>query len=309
MSDSASTQSVNYIGRFAPSPTGPLHFGSLVTAVASYLDAKANDGKWLIRMEDLDRPRVEPGAANNILTTLEKFGFEWDDEIIYQSQRDDIYQTYADKLHQQAILYPCGCTRKEVQSLAHAGLEGPVYPGTCRNGLGKGRQARAWRIRVNNKRISFDDQIQGRVSHDLTEEIGDFVLRRADGLFAYQLAVVVDDAKQGITHVVRGADLLNSTTRQIYLQQQLNLVTPYYAHVPLITDSIGNKLSKQNKAPAVSIRDPATTLLTALSLLGFSITDELNDANLIELWRWAISRWSVNNVPAVHTRLIVNDIE
>lgn len=284
-----------YIGRFAPSPTGPLHFGSLVAATASYLDARANNGKWLVRMEDLDKPREMPGAADDILRTLETFGFEWDDDILYQSQRDEVYQAYTDQLHQTGLLYPCGCTRKEIDRLAHAGIEGPVYPGTCRNGLPASKQARAWRVRVNDELIEFNDVVQGIIQHHLQSDIGDFVIKRADGLFAYQLAVVADDAEQGINHIVRGADLLNSTTRQIYLQQQLNLNTPCYAHIPLVIHANGEKLSKQTRAAPVNSQNPETTLIKVLQFLGMEIPDSLPDQNAI--WHWGMQHWQMNHIP------------
>ena len=210
-----------YRGRFAPSPTGPLHFGSLIAAVASYLEAKTCKGQWLLRMEDLDRPREMPGAADVILRTLQAFGFEWDGPVLYQSRRDEAYAAALEKLRQAGFIYGCACTRREIADSAIDGIDGPVYPGTCRGGLPSGKSPRAWRMVTEDRNIAFDDAIQGRLSQNLQRDIGDFVLKRADGLYAYQLAVVVDDAEQGITHVVRGADLLDSTSRQIYLQQML----------------------------------------------------------------------------------------
>ena len=208
-----------YIGRFAPSPTGPLHFGSLVTAVASYLDARSNQGKWLLRIEDLDKPREVPGAAANILSTLEAYGFEWDDTIMYQSQRNDAYENVFDTLKERQFVYPCTCTRKEIaDSSEQTGIEGIIYPKTCLHQAIKEHQPIAWRIKTTNKLIHFKDTVQGDIKQNLSSEFGDFVFKRSDGQFAYQLAVVVDDAEQGITNIVRGADLLNSTTRQIYLQ-------------------------------------------------------------------------------------------
>lgn len=286
-----------YVGRFAPSPTGPLHFGSLVAAVASYLDARSQQGKWLVRMEDLDRPREMPGAAGHILSTLEAYGFEWDGEVLYQSQRDQIYADHLNQLIQQELVYPCGCSRKEVNAIAHAGIEGPVYPGTCRHGLGRSKQPRAWRIRVpDNTVIQFNDTIQPIVSHQLQQDFGDFVLKRADGLFAYQLAVVVDDAEQGITHVVRGADLLNSTSRQIYLQRLFDFITPEYTHIPLVINAAGEKLSKQTHAAAISMDNQLSTLKAALNFLHMPVPEELSQ--LTEVWRWAAQNWSatVNNL-------------
>ncbi|MDX9952048.1 MAG: tRNA glutamyl-Q(34) synthetase GluQRS, partial [Methylophilaceae bacterium] len=240
-----------YRGRFAPSPTGPLHFGSLVAALASYLEARQQQGEWLLRMEDLDTPRNMPGAADAILRSLEAFGFEWDGPVVYQSERHDLYAAALARLQEDGLVYPCGCTRKEIADSAIHGIEGAIYPGTCRSGLPPGKTARAWRIRAENRTIGFDDAIQGHVAQNLARDIGDFVLKRADGFYAYQLAVVVDDADQGITHVVRGADLLDSTPRQIYLQQVLGLPAMHYAHIPVVLNAQGEKLSKQTQAAAV----------------------------------------------------------
>src|SRR5512135_3790364 len=217
-----------YRGRFAPSPTGPLHFGSLVAAVGSYLDARHQNGTWLVRMEDLDTPRCIPGAAEDILRTLDVFGLHSDEPILYQSQRTAAYEEALNKLKADGSVYPCCCTRKEIADSAMNGIEGPVYPGTCRNGIPAGRAGRAWRVHTSNQPIGFDDALQGRITQHLESDIGDFVVKRADGLFAYQLAVVVDDAFQNITHVVRGADLIASTPRQIHLQRLLDLPTPSY---------------------------------------------------------------------------------
>lgn len=280
----------DYIGRFAPSPTGPLHFGSLVAAVASYLDAKAHDGQWLVRMEDLDKPREMLGAADDILRTLEQYGFEWDGDVIYQGQRNELYQAYLDHLKQQNLIYPCGCTRKEIDAIAHAGIEGAVYPGTCRDSLAEGKTERALRVRVDVDSLSFIDRLQGVITHHMQQEIGDFVLKRADGLFAYQLAVVADDAEQGVTHVVRGADLLNSTTRQIYLQQQLGLFTPAYAHIRLVMNEAGEKLSKQTHAAPISSQDALTTLKAAMQFLGLTIDEDIDSQDA--LFSYAATLWS-----------------
>ena len=228
-----------YRGRFAPSPTGPLHFGSLVAAVASFADARANGGEWLVRIEDVDQPRSVPDAARDILTTLKAFGFEWDAPPVHQSERGELYHAALERLKTTGMVYPCGCSRKDL-------TEDEVYPGTCRDGL-NGRVGRAWRLRVHGV-VQFDDLVQGRHEEDLETQTGDFVLLRADGMWAYQLAVVVDDALQGITHVVRGADLLSSTPRQIYLQRLLAYSQPAYLHVPIATNGQGEKLSKQTGA-------------------------------------------------------------
>jgi len=230
---------MGYRGRFAPSPTGPLHLGSLVTAAGSWIEARRHSGKWLVRIEDIDEPRTVPGSDSLILRTLEAYGLEWDEEVVWQSRRHLLYAGAIEALGDKC--YPCACSRKEA---------GEEYPGTCRNGIAPGRIARAIRIRVP------DD-----------EPYTDFILRRSDGLYAYQLVVVVDDAEQGITDVVRGADLLDSTSRQVYLQQQLGVPTPRYLHLPLVTNEAGEKLSKQTKAPAVDAAGDPATLLKALQFL------------------------------------------
>jgi glutamyl-Q tRNA(Asp) synthetase len=290
-----------YVGRFAPSPTGPLHAGSLVAAVASFLDARAAGGRWLVRMEDLDRPRCEPGAADTILRQLEAYGLAWDGDVLVQSQRDDAYAAALDALKAQGAVYPCACTRSQLAD-APRNHEGEIlYPGTCRNGLPPGAVARAWRVRVEAVNTHFGDRIHGALQQDLAHEVGDFIVKRADGLFAYQLAVVVDDAFQGITHVVRGADLLWNTPRQIYLQTLLGLPTPVYAHVPLITNSAGQKLSKQTLAPALPERGHGAVLTQALATLGHPPPDELAGAEPAELLAWASAHWQVENVPTQPT--------
>lgn len=295
-----------YKGRFAPSPTGPLHFGSLVAAVASYLEAKAQQGEWLLRMEDLDKPREMPGAADAILNALETFGFEWDGSIVYQSRRLDAYAEVLITLQNKGLVYPCACSRKEIADSAMHGIDGLVYPGTCRNGLATGKTARAWRIKVEDHTLSFNDAIQGVVSQNLSKDIGDFVLKRADGFYAYQLAVVVDDAEQGITHVLRGADLLDSTPRQVYLQQMLDYPMPSYAHVPVAANSQGEKLSKQTLAQALDTEKPNLALWNALDFLGQEPPAALQQANLKTLWDWAESHWSLAKIPQQRS-LIVND--
>lgn len=286
-----------YRGRFAPSPTGPLHFGSLVAAVASYLEAKQQQGEWLLRMEDLDTPRNMPGAADTILRSLEAFGFEWDGPVVYQSDRNDLYAEMLSKLQESGRLYPCGCTRKEIADSAIHGIEGVIYPGTCRNGLPPGKAARAWRVRTEDRTIGFDDAIQGHISQNLARDIGDFVLKRADGFYAYQLAVVVDDAHQGITHVVRGADLLDSTPRQIYLQQLLGLPQIGYAHLPVVLNDQGDKLSKQTLAQPINPRKATTEIFRALQFLGQNPPAELEMGAHENLWQWAHTEWSFNRIP------------
>lgn len=285
-----------YRGRFAPSPTGPLHFGSLVAALASYLEARQQQGEWLLRMEDLDTPRNMPGAADAILRSLEAFGFEWDGAVVYQSERHDLYAAALARLQEGGLVYPCGCTRKEIADSAIHGIEGAIYPGTCRSGLPPGKTARAWRIRAENRTIGFDDAIQGHVAQNLARDIGDFVLKRADGFYAYQLAVVVDDADQGITHVVRGADLLDSTPRQIYLQQVLGLPAMHYAHIPVVLNAQGEKLSKQTQAAAVDDRQPATQLWQALDFLQQSPPAAIRNAPLADIWQWADQNWQLSRI-------------
>lgn len=286
-----------YIGRFAPSPTGPLHFGSLVTATASYLDARAHNGKWLVRMEDLDKPREVAGAAQDILNTLESFGFQWDSEVLFQSQRSELYRQALEQLSSQQLAYPCSCSRKEINAAALMGIDGPVYPGFCREGLPAGKQARTWRLRVNDDSIEFEDRVQGKQSQRLSRQVGDFVIKRADGLFAYQLAVVIDDAIQGVTHIVRGADLLDSTPRQIYLQQRLGFVPPLYAHIPVATNLHGEKLSKHTRAQPVKLRDSGVVLCRVLSFLGMQPPPDLLYVPLEALWNWAIQHWQIQQVP------------
>jgi glutamyl-Q tRNA(Asp) synthetase len=259
---------LTYVGRFAPSPTGPLHFGSLVAALASWLDARRHRGRWLVRMEDLDPPREVPGAADAILRTLERFGLTWDGPVLYQSTRHDAYREALERLRTQGLAYDCGCTRREVAEAGAAGLDGPVYPGTCRDGLAPGRTPRAVRLRTGSGEIRFTDRLQGEIRQDVARAVGDFVILRADGHFAYQLAVVVDDALQDITHVVRGADLLDSTPRQILLQGLLGLPTPEYLHHPLVLTPEGEKLSKQTHAPPVDDGNPVPALMAALAFLG-----------------------------------------
>jgi len=316
--------SSNYHGRFAPSPTGPLHFGSLAAAVGSYLDARKHHGTWLVRMEDLDTPRCVPGAADDILYTLEAFGLCWDGEIIYQSRRIPAYEETLQQLRESGAAYPCCCTRKEIADSALHGIDGPVYPGTCRHGIPAGREGRAWRVRTDHSflppcrgkarmgveqsgrgvstpsltlplqgggNIQFDDALQGRVVQHLENEIGDFVIKRADGLFAYQLAVVVDDAFQNITHIVRGADLLHSTPRQIYLQRLLGLNTPAYMHLPIAVNAQGEKLSKQTLAPAIATDDVVAMLIAVLEFLRQQPPAELRQGSVEEILGWAVGNW------------------
>ncbi|HET8808616.1 MAG TPA: tRNA glutamyl-Q(34) synthetase GluQRS [Methylophaga sp.] len=285
-----------YIGRFAPSPTGPLHFGSLLAATASFLDARAHRGKWLLRMEDLDKPREVAGAADDILRTLTAFGFQWDGAVVYQSQQLHRYQAILEDLKQQQRVYPCGCSRREIADIAKAGSDGLIYPGTCRDGL-NGKPERAWRVLVEDAVISVEDRIQSMIQQHISRDVGDFILRRADGIFAYQLAVVADDAWQGVTHIVRGADLLESTPRQVLLQRYLNYPTPSYVHLPVATDHAGQKLSKQNRAEPVRVEENGRVLCEVLTLLGLKPPNDLAATTLSDIWSWAIQHWQIEKVP------------
>jgi glutamyl-Q tRNA(Asp) synthetase len=287
----------SYRGRFAPTPSGPLHLGSLVAAVGSYVEAKSHEGEWLLRIENLDPLREISGASEKILKVLEKLGMEWDRSVVYQSQRSEAYRAALATLEKQRLIYPCSCSRKEIMDSTLSGIEGPVYPGTCREHVHRRTSPVAWRIRTDNKPIEFVDSLQGPVRHRLQQDIGDFVLRRSDGVFAYQLAVVVDDAEQGVTHVVRGEDLLNSTPRQIYLQRLLDYPTPYYFHLPVVVNAEGEKLSKQTRATPVDAANPIPQLIMALRLLGQTPLPELVDAELASFWKWTIANWQPERIP------------
>ena len=282
----------HYIGRFAPSPTGPLHQGSLVAAMASYLDARAHGGQWLVRIEDIDEARTVTGATDAILQCLMTLGMQWDGEVVWQSRRKDLYQAAFDRL--DGHVYACGCTRKEIADsrIGIASDGAAVYPGTCRNGLAPGKLARAYRLRLpddSSECITFHDRWIGTVTQHLATEVGDFVLKRADGFWAYQLAVVVDDADQGVTHVVRGADLLDSTPRQIYLQRLLGVSTPGYLHVPVLTNAAGEKLSKQTGAQPLDLTRPLTSLLAAAHFLQLPVVET---ESIDTFWSQAIAAWA-----------------
>jgi glutamyl-Q tRNA(Asp) synthetase len=292
-----------YRGRFAPSPTGPLHFGSLVAAVASYADARAAQGQWLLRIEDVDIARARPGAADAILATLERFGFTWDGPVWRQSLRGDAYAEALDRLDALGLVYTCHCSRRELAGARPSPIGERVYPGTCRQRppsplAGTTGNARAaWRLRVPSTPVDYVDRHYGRQSQDLAADVGDFVLRRSDGLYAYQLAVVVDDAAQGITDVARGADLLMSTARQVFLQRSLGYPTPRYLHVPVAVDGRGDKLSKQTRAPALS-GDPLLALLAAWRFLG-QPAPAATPGSVAAFWAYAQSAWDPRHLPSV----------
>ncbi|MCG8413827.1 MAG: tRNA glutamyl-Q(34) synthetase GluQRS [Pseudomonadales bacterium] len=282
---------MSYVGRFAPSPTGPLHFGSLLAALASYLDAKANDGHWLLRMEDLDPPREPEGAADTILQQLEDLSLHWDGEVLYQSSRLESYQQTLDELRERNLCFPCNCTRPQIKAM------GSVYNGHCRGRDDFDSEATSIRVRTDERKIAFTDLIYGDFVQNVEKEVGDFVIRRKDGLFAYQLAVVVDDGFQGITHIVRGFDLLDSTPRQIYLQQVLSLSTPVYAHIPILVDGDGNKLSKQQFAEPIDVRKGPKLIYSALQLLNQNPNPALKMSSTPEQLAWATEHWDIQAVP------------
>jgi len=300
---------VRYIGRFAPSPTGPLHAGSLVAALASWLDARAHNGQWLVRIEDVDTPRCIPGADQLILQQLATCGLVPDTPVMWQSQRGDAYQAALDTLIAKGWAYPCGCSRKEIEDaqalMGHTRERhtAAVYPGTCRDGL-NGKTARAWRLNVQRviddlklaTPLAWHDRLLGLQQQNVAHEVGDFVLRRADGLWAYQLAVVVDDAAQGITHIVRGEDLTDNTARQIVLQRALGLATPSYMHTPLVLGENGEKLSKQNGAIALDLSQPLHALQIAAQALGLpKLSDDPSIGQALGAWTkaWALTLYPV----------------
>lgn len=289
------------IGRFAPSPTGPMHFGSLVAALGSWLFARSAGGRWLLRMEDLDTPRVVSGSSDDILRTLDALGFEWDGEVLFQAGRADIYQSVLDCLIRQGDAYPCGCTRGEISRIASAPHDGDselIYPGTCRGGIPQGKIARTYRVRVGSEPIIFQDTLQGRQEFDLSSICGDFVLKRGDGFFAYQLAVVVDDAEQGVNQIVRGADLLSSTPRQIHLQRLLGIAAPTYAHLPLVTGTDGTKLSKRDCQVSISMHSDLPKLLAAaLSFLGHDVPKGAENLPPKQMLHEALSVFTASRIP------------
>ena len=291
MSSELTNQDHCYIGRFAPSPTGPLHFGSLIAAVASFLDAKANNGLWLMRMEDLDPLREAKGAAEKILDQLINLGLEWDGELLYQSTRLEDYDKTLQQLAKKELCYECDCSRSAIKSM------GSIYNGQCRNRISKPCSDYAIRLRTENGIIEFNDLVQGNYRQNLEVEIGDFVIVRKDKLFAYQLAVVADDALQNITHIIRGNDLIDSTPRQIYLQQLLNYKTPIYGHIPIIVNAQGQKLSKQHFATPIDTKHGTKLIHQAMKFLGLSPPATIRQATVKEQLAWGIAVWDIQAVP------------
>jgi glutamyl-Q tRNA(Asp) synthetase len=306
------TGMTSIVGRFAPSPTGALHAGSLVAAVGSWLMAKSCGGRWLLRMDDLDTPRQVPGMADDIMRTLESFGLLWDGEVSWQSRHLDAYQQAFDRLLHLGLMYPCGCSRKEIaqaSSAPHPDDDTLPYPGTCRHGLRPGSVLRSWRVRVPDQEICFNDRRRGRVCQNLYHGCGDFAVRRGDGEFAYQLAVVVDDSVTGVNQVVRGDDLLASTPRQICLQQMLGLPQPAYGHVPLVSGPCGAKLSKRDNLVSHSLGSnrgkEGALLLAALRFLGQAPPDDLTGAGCEEILRWGAANFDGGRIPLVAGELLV----
>ncbi|HEX4944119.1 MAG TPA: tRNA glutamyl-Q(34) synthetase GluQRS, partial [Usitatibacteraceae bacterium] len=296
------TRAMGYIGRFAPSPTGPLHFGSLVAAVASWLDARSVGGRWHLRIEDVDAPRTAPGAEDDILRTLEALGLAWDGPVVRQRERKARYEEALETLRGRGLTYRCRCSRREIADSGVHGIDGVVYPGTCRHAAVASTTPAAERFIVPDETVVLDDRVQGRVAQRLATDIGDFVVHRRDGLFAYQLAVVVDDGDLGVTDVVRGADLLDSTPRQVALQRALGLRTPRYLHVPVATRG-GEKLSKQTLAPAVVASSGTAALLSALDFLGQAAPETDRPAAVLAQ---AATRWDPARIPRGRTREITD---
>ncbi len=279
----------SYTGRFAPSPTGSLHFGSLTAALASYLDARAVAGRWLVRIEDIDPPREQLGASDDILRALETYGLHWDGEVLFQHTRYDAYRAALDELQKKSLAYPCTCTRKELTDYL------PYYPGFCRNRTGIPDRPHAIRMNGLDQSFTFHDRIQ-QVQTSSLEQLGDFVIFRKDGLFAYQLAVTVDDDWQGITDIVRGVDLLDSTPRQICLQNALGYHTPTYAHLPVITNGQGEKLSKQTCAAPLPLTCPEPVILKAMEALNLPVDSHIQDCSLEDLLSWAVENWQIESL-------------
>ncbi len=290
---------LRYSGRFAPTPSGPLHFGSMIAAIASFCDARASEGNWHVRIDDLDAPRVVAGVADDILRTLEAFSLHWDGRPLYQSANTHAYHCALHLLRSNGRVFPCACSRKEISETGRPGPEGPVYTGTCRNGIARGRRARSLRLMVDNDTVQgFADALQGEIRQDLATEVGDFVVYRSDGAFAYHLACIVDDALLGITDIVRGADLIDSTPRQIFLQRLLGLPTPRYLHLPVATNREGEKLSKQTRAAPVDPSRAAETIHAVLRFLGQQPPTELARWPAKTALDWAVKAWRRERLPA-----------
>jgi len=283
---------VSYVGRFAPSPTGPLHLGSLATAVASFMHARQARGEWLVRIEDIDPPREVPGAADDILRTLEAFELEWDRPVLFQSRRLAAYGAAAERLLAAGRAFRCRCSRSEIRAVNEG--ESARYPGTCRD-LHIPPGDAAVRVRVDPGRVIFEDGLQGTIEADLLATLGDYVVVRRDGLPAYHLAVVLDDGEQGVTTIVRGVDLLDSTAAHVHLQGVLGLPTPRYFHLPVVVNERGQKLSKQTGATAIDARDVATAA-RVLEVLGLAVPAALAGERPGVLWRWAAERWSIDSL-------------
>lgn len=297
---SQDTATNTYRGRFAPSPTGPLHIGSLIAATGSYLQAKKNNGLWFVRIEDIDPPREAKGANDNILKTLDAFGFEWDGDILYQSSRLATYEAIVQTLIANDQAYYCHCSRKQINENADLGVNGPIYPRTClhkKTQHHRFQQQAALRFKTRDEKIYFNDFTQAAIRQNVARESGDFVIKRANGLYNYQLAVVIDDAYQGITEVVRGSDLLSLTPGQINLQEALNYPTPDYLHMPVITNEHGQKLSKQTRAMAIEGTQGSQALWLCLNFLGQQPPAELKNVSVNEFWQWAIPHWDPQNIP------------
>lgn len=281
----------HYVGRFAPSPSGPLHFGSLVAALGSYFQAKSQHGQWLVRIEDIDPPREMPGAASLILSTLESYGLHWDQSVVYQSQRHDLYQQQIEAWLQSQRAYYCQCTRKQIKQ------SGGFYLGTCRHRHLTTPHDCAIRLKVDDPIHAFYDQKHGKIAIPTQLAAEDFIIKRRDGLFAYNLAVVLDDIEQGITEVVRGADLIEPTGRQINLYRYLQHPEVSYIHLPLAVDEHGNKLSKQNHAPAVNNHNPKPTIMQVMQFLGFDLPVDFQSASIEQMLNWGVQNWSLTQLP------------
>tara|TARA_Y100001960_G_scaffold129448_1_gene137795 strand:+ start:6250 stop:7155 length:906 start_codon:yes stop_codon:yes gene_type:complete len=281
-----------YVGRFAPSPTGELHFGSLVAAVASYADAKSHNGSWLLRIDDIDQPRSVGGSSESIIAALKAFGFQWDGPIRWQSEREHHYQAAIAYLHNQSLTYPCRCSRRQIEKTARDGVAGLVYPGTCREWNGASAEQVAIRMLTKNVQVTATDRIVGDITQNLEADIGDFIIFRADGITAYQLAVVVDDFLDNVTHVVRGADLVLSTPRQVYLQDKLNYPVLQYAHVPLVRDTEGAKISKRDDAHPIDPVEPLSALQAAWQFLKQAPMPEPIE-DLERFWAHAAETWRI----------------